>query len=783
MAAAPCLRPATVTPLGCARAPRAQAIAGRLRRCLRGLVWGLMVGVLAAGGALAQALPMRSGEHAGFTRLTLPVAAGQSWTLGRVRDGYGLRLGDGAAPIDTSAVFTRIPRTRLRALRPAASGVDLVLGCDCHAVVFREGRLLVIDLRDGPPPPGAQFETRLAGPREPPAHPRPVFDWTQQFVPPAQRLDQAEAAELPGRAYEDDGSAARDLLAQQFSRAMAQGLIAPDVAPARRRLGLAPDPAAAVDPLANLRIGAQTAIDRAQSEGGHGGVDRDGVACPPDSFFDVSGWADDRPLLAQLADLRRGLLGEFDRPEPDGVLRLARLYLNAGFGAEAQALLETLSISSQESTVLQELARIIDSTEPLPDGVLRSHVGCDNAAALWAVLAVPDLAAAGTVERTAVRRAFAALPPHLRRHLGPPLAQRFLEISDTETAQSLRNAIVGDTGPQAGLAVLDAGLELAQGRPEAASRRAQAAADSSEADAPIALATMLEARLAAGLPLAPGTADNLTGLAQLHAGSPLGQRLGRLEAIALATEGHVDAAFSVRDRLRLRGASEAEARALSLELVAVVSQVAEDAVFVPRLLSEDVWRAGRLAQGDRLHLAERMIEAGFPEQALAALRPEDTSVEEAVMIARAAMAAGRPADGLRAVADHTGSQADGLRAEALLALGEHRAAIAAFNAAGRPDDAERAARLGGMWGAVARPPDADAPDTALRLSAAQDQPQPAAQAAGVATSTAAAPPGTSDAGTAPGDGPLAEAAALLDQGADLRRRVEKLLSVDGPAPP
>ena len=131
------------------------------------LLWALCLCVFGAAGASAQTLTMRSGEHATFTRLTLPLPPGQGWQLGRTDDGYGLRLPGSAATLATGGVFARIPRSRLAALRPAATGIDLLLACDCHAIGFEEGDLLVVDIRDGPPPPGARFEARLAGPVRP----------------------------------------------------------------------------------------------------------------------------------------------------------------------------------------------------------------------------------------------------------------------------------------------------------------------------------------------------------------------------------------------------------------------------------------------------------------------------------------------------------------------------------------------------------------------------------------------------------------------------------------
>lgn len=763
----------------------------------------VLAGFSGAATAQTQASPLRSGEHAAFTRFTLPLPAGISWQLGRIEDGYGLRLSDPALRVDESAAFARIPRRRVTALRVEPGAVDLVLGCDCHASAFVEAGLLVVDIRDGPPPPGARFETRLGGPVAAAPPVRPAFDWIRaHFDPlaPADRPPPLEASSDPVASL-DLRDVARDLLVQQFARAAAQGLIGTDLAalspaPAvsqREDNGPAESaPPAGPDPLRNLRIDAETALDRAQRGMVRPGLRSDGGDCLPDSLFDVAAWADDRPPAVQIAGARRALLGEFDTPDPVAVVALARIYLHFGFGAEAAALLRALPVNLPGASVLGHMAGMVDEALPRPQAPFAGMESCNGAVALWAVLAAPPQQVDPDTDRAAVVRAFSALPLPLRRHLGPPLVQRMLAAQETETALQLRNAIgrVPDIDGPA-LALIDAGLAMARGAPEEASRTLAPVAAGNAPDSPEALAALVEARQAAGLPIDAATAGNVAALAQEHRGTPLGARLVRLEALELAAAGRHDDAFALRDRLA-RDGQVAAADTLAMELLGRVVEAADAEGLLARLLAEEFWRAGALEPPLRAELAIRLLDIGFPDLAQEAMPPVEVArSQDRLLMSRAALAMGDARAALRSVAGLDGPEADGLRAEALAALGDHRAAAAAFQGAGRSDEALRAAWLAGDWAttaqlgtgataqlaalraARAQPPDVlPASAAALAPDGPDAEPARATPAASESAAGGAAEAGAEE--SLPGD--LAAAQALVEASAGTRALIAALLS-------
>ncbi|HEX9857991.1 MAG TPA: hypothetical protein VGA75_06510, partial [Paracoccaceae bacterium] len=121
----------------------------------------LLLAPLAPGRAAAQVIAVKSGEHDTFTRLVLETGAPVGWALGRTTDGYELRLDRDGFRFDLSQIYRRVPRHRLAAIwvDPASGTLHLGIGCACHALPFefRPG-IVVIDLRDGPPPAGSSFE-------------------------------------------------------------------------------------------------------------------------------------------------------------------------------------------------------------------------------------------------------------------------------------------------------------------------------------------------------------------------------------------------------------------------------------------------------------------------------------------------------------------------------------------------------------------------------------------------------------------------------------------------
>jgi hypothetical protein len=126
--------------------------------------------IVLAAGAQAQPVAVRSGEHSDFTRLVVAVGPDSAWALGRTAGGYAVRIDGIRDGFDTARVFDLIPRRRVADIAGDGDTLALTLGCDCHALAFAlPSGPVVIDIRDGPPPPGSPFEAPLDPPAAQPA--------------------------------------------------------------------------------------------------------------------------------------------------------------------------------------------------------------------------------------------------------------------------------------------------------------------------------------------------------------------------------------------------------------------------------------------------------------------------------------------------------------------------------------------------------------------------------------------------------------------------------------
>ena len=492
--------------------------------------------LLTVAGARAEQVSVQSGEHDGFTRLVFDFTAPVGWQLTRTDDGYRLALDRPDMRYDLTDVYRPIGRTRLVSVwaDPENGALMLGIGCACHAFPFElRPDVLVIDLRDGPPPPGSSFEMTQDGQVMPPiaarvdARPRsrpegqadtatvaagpdePGYDWlklmmrgeaaadaaAQNDAPPAigevtsnhhevaesghektlsgeipladdhggHAVAGAQTDKMPeeiGDTPDDTHSALRDEILRQISDGAARGTVelAPSLPATRDSLpGMSGH-----DPLPQIRIGGM-GIDPAAKDRPDNVLTAEGERCLPDAAVDLATWGSDAPVAEAMAERTAALYGEFDRVDRAAAEAAVKYLLNIGFGAEAMRLIEILPVEGPQTDLWKSLALVVDG-DMAPSGPLAGMEVCDGAVALWAVLAQPDLLTGKKVQTGSILRAFSALPLHLRRHLGPTLAGRFLAQGDTGTVRAIRDAILrpgGDPGPAVRL--MEAELDTAEG--------------------------------------------------------------------------------------------------------------------------------------------------------------------------------------------------------------------------------------------------------------------------------------------------------------------------------
>ncbi|MBW7920962.1 MAG: hypothetical protein H3C51_02555 [Rubellimicrobium sp.] len=599
--------------------------------------------MLLASQALAAEVAMQAGEHDGFTRLSLHLGDA-GWRFGRVADGYGLRVDD-APDFRGDRVHDTINRDRIAALRVQGDGVDIVLGCDCHARIFPYGEgWLVVDILDGAPDPASPNE-RLLDPRPPRlaavidrgtlplivprAPPVPVLRAPVLPVP-------APASPLPPDPARPAAAAvaqAGQVMAEGMIRAAGLGLL--DLAAPRAGLETAsqapaaalPAPQAVVQaarPPGGPGISAQTGMDDFLGLAGHR------AGCPDDGLSDLGDGGDGDDFFTALATARAALSGPDGRIVPEAAEALARLYLAWGFGREAE---ETLALAPQAGRpreVMRLMARVIDGRAADP-AVLDHQAGCPGPAVLWRALAQGSVAGLDDVRRTELVTAFRRLPDPLRRQFAPRLALLFAAAGDPLAGDEILHR---DAGGDITTTATRAGIEVARaaGDGAATALRLAEAAHGDARTGPQALIDMADLVIAQGRRPDPGDLALLAAAAFEYRGEPEETALVAARVRLLSHIGDHRAALGLARHL------PQDARAAAL---AAFVRSADDDLFLD-LAFDDLTHPPD-AEGANA-LAARLIALGFPERALDIMRdspPGAALAERRYLRAGAAAALGR----------------------------------------------------------------------------------------------------------------------------------------------
>lgn len=654
---------------------------------------------------MAQGVPVRSGAHDGFDRLTIDLPRRIAYRIEPDADGATIVFDAQGLRFDLGAVFARIDRRRLRdVVAPPEQGrLRLELSCDCELRPFWHGRaLLVIDIAERPSGP------RRASPVSRPALrpvlpvPSPAADALAARLgpPPVPEM----TAESPPPAPPPDLEAMRAALLNQLGRAVSQGLVS--AAPEAHQRDLARPsteaPGPVVDetaplpperpaaPAAPVALRARTSMDRdVTGPRVHAAPPSPAPDCPATELLDVPSWGGPEGLPADMGRLYRALFGEFDVVDPKAAQALARLYIHHGFGAEARQVLGLAGRADSEVRLLGELALLVDQ-EPLPgDSVLRRSIDCGEPAVFWALLALGSVDEALVFDHAALRRSFAALPAGLRNRLGPGLVRRLVAVGHFDTARHLQRMIdrVAEPGePEIGLARADLAEHAAQ--PDA-----QALAEVSRtnsAQAAEALAREIEGALARGVPVTMDKAQLAGAYALELRDTPIGGRLAVAHVSALAASGAFDEAATEFDRLAPDPAHPV-ARAMGANVLREITRSADDLTFLRYVLGDRFLPPGAMPESLAAAIARRLLDTGFAEAADRILQPGATDPALRLLRAESALMQQRPAEAELALLGLDGPEADLLRARARSLRGDHATAQGLFAATDLPPEADRAA--------------------------------------------------------------------------------------------
>jgi hypothetical protein len=651
--------------------------------------------VALAGPATAETAGIMSGEHAGFTRLVVELPSATEWKVGRMPMGYGFAT---LAPVqpeyDLTRVWDRIPRSRLQALRvdPETGALLLTVGCDCHVLPFEyQPGIVVLDIRTGPPPAGSEFEDALtfAGEwqrrdRAPTLRPT-GYDWLA--ASPSAGADTKTAVfPFPALAARSALDPLRDELLRQLSRGAADGVV--DMALPGKTIG--PEVEGMGDLSgALIRIGALPGLE---IDGALEQPEADDDGCIADEAVNLSDWGGGRRPADLLAEARNGLFGEFDTPSRAALERAVRLHLYLGFGAEAAQYADLIPGADRDPMImpLRSLARLVDG-EPDPASPFASMIDCNGAAALWAALALPDMPPDAGPASDAIVRSFQALPPHLRRHLGPRLVALLLP-HDEEAARMVRDALARTPDiPSGTVALIAAEVELGASRPENALDSAETAV-LEDGSGLAGLATLVEAHFQSGQELAPEVALSVAALREVA--DEDAPKRDRAMVLALGLSGQMDEAFALAGPDHPAGA----------DLWQVLVRLGSDDAFLAHAVLPPSTPAPPVADGVNLEISRRLDTLGFPEAALVWLGQvaPGSAAEERETAASARLALGDARETLRLLGGLSSPQARALQAEAYKQLGTYGAARGIADGEGMAEEGARLAAWEGDWDLLAR---------------------------------------------------------------------------------
>jgi|GEM_PF-3316541 len=685
---------------------------------------------------------IRAGEHPTYSRLVIPLATDLAWELRTFGRDATLMLPTDAISYLTDSVFDRIPRSRLSSLETETVAGDtflrLQLLCDCDVSAKTEGRSLILDIsdkdKDQPQPEQTQTTDTLARPTPRPESAEASAAQNQTTPPPsdlAERLlsqlnKAAEQGLIELNDPEPNAPATQDPTNETMNQALIEGTQPPEsgLQPVEETLDGLEGVAERIEQGLIKTLGAddfassvriqipeefkipETQDSRlANSAKRNADVDQQNQDhCIDDELLDVAYWADQRPYSEQVAVLQARVFGEFDEPDSDAILQLARFYIFFGLGTETTSLLKDLKLDQDQSDLLLELANTVEGKAHLSGGILDKAAGCPGAVALWRTAALDTSEEQPLSEPQNVIDLFSELPIHVRRIIGPRLIQSFITRGQNTAANQIF-AIVdraagyhGDTHElrRADLLHLDGEFSAAE------TIYWKLVYENSDTSAQAAI-RLVQSLLIRKAPLPPNVITALEALAFEFRGDPVGKDLLLTTIQAKAGSNNTEDAINI-------SLQEIEANPTAslvyYDAIDTILSTASTAEMGASEYIELIFKNMETIYGQQLKddtkfvIASELIDAGLPNSALdlVATMP-DAETQAAILIAAKASLKLRNFDATLAL--HQANPDDpilaGFAARAQSSLGLHQDAIA--TAMGLNSDVQNPSLLwrGGNW--------------------------------------------------------------------------------------
>ena len=687
--------------------------------------------------ANAQAIDVRSGQHDGFVRLIIDLPERVEVKVENWREEAVITLPGQEFTFETSRVFDRISRDRVRDVigDEDAAKLRVSLGCNCSVSTFWHGKsLLVLDVRDTDTvfpsiadraPPASQEDMPVASAAdEEERQPNQRLTIQQgslslaaslakrQLKPESDVQEEAANAQQPSVLEETDppeplASEVREHLVKQLSRAATQGLISPrsQITPPTTAQVAETVPEEVTEPASpttagHINLRAQSSIDRdflAVLEEGMRGHSAN--VCVDDAALDIGSWGSDSPFAQQVGPLRKDLIGEFDQVNLDAVADLTRLYLYFGFGAEARHTLSLAEDLSDNRDIYLALSAIMEDGHA-SNLALANQLHCDGPAALWAILSYETLPQDTQINKNAALRAFDALPRQLRGHLGPSLSRRFLDAGDPQTAENvirILNRLEETVTAEADL--VEAEIDLADGENAKAVEGLEAVVETNTEISAKALIELIDTSLKSENAVSYDHAILAGAYLQQNRGGELEHDLARVYLIGLAASGAFDQSYE--ERLRLAASLPPELlQEVDSDMLDQLTQSADEITFLRHVFVSSNEDRSRLNATASNAAATRLVDLGFADAARPFIEQETRGRlerERKILRAKISLMEGRPKQAEADLLDVEGDDAELLRAKARGIAGDHLAAADTYAELGDRGNSMRQAWLAEDW--------------------------------------------------------------------------------------
>lgn len=505
-------------------------------------------------------------------------------------------------------------------------------------------------------------------------------------------------------------------LIEQIGRAAAQGLIDANLStleaevdrvtrPTKEVEAPSPPSVPEFDPIENLdanaHVAVQTSIDRETALQKSVTLStQEGRACLPDQYYAIETWGGEIQAGVDLAKHKSGFLGEFDQPDAEVVTALVRQLVYLTFGAEAKALVNRYGNLIDGADSLTQMSEIMDDLTAVESHQYSPQMGCDGNTALWAALAQPELRPGQEINTRAIIVSFSQLPLHLRRHLGPSLAKKFLDVGDTQTAVSLRNILgraEGDHGPE--FQYLEAQIDLEQGETQLAETRLTEIVNEDTRLSPTAALEIVNARLSQKQVVPQRILELVSTFAFEQQGSRLGIDLEIAQIQALTNNGDfVTAIAEFRNDVAEHKYNESEVAGLRHMILSELVGQGTNSDFLRHTVGAE-FDYNTLDEELRIAIAERLINLGFAQDARMLLDVAGTvpDTERRLDFAKIALLERKPDVALGYLAGLTTEDAERLRAQAHNMSGDYRLSSEIYSRLEDKSAQYEAAWRGGEW--------------------------------------------------------------------------------------